>query len=266
MPEQSPQLSQDLLKMLEKGSSNDVTIVLEDGEVRANKDILVARCPYFATMFSNQNFLEGQNNIVKMMNVQKEPMERVLKFIFSDNMKELVAGNFQTTIKVLELLRLLLLDQACTKVEAWLMKVLDGGKMLVDRVLKSYAEEGRRTASIVSGLVLLQKLKFEDLFQKCLDLFCLHMELILNCERERIEFRNIPFDVMKKMLMNPVGNLSKKMNAFKIWFDYNKEQIDEQDKIDILEFQMNFVRETLEKECGQCKDCDCYNKSKDDDK
>ena len=266
MPEQSPQLSQDLLKMLEKGSSNDVTIVLEDGEVKANKDILMARCPYFATMFSNQNFLEGQNNIVKMMNVQKEPMERVLKFIFSDNMKELVAGNFQTTIKVLDLLRLLLLDQACTKVEAWLMKVLDGGKMLVDRVLKSYAEEGRRTASIVSGLVLLQKLKFEDLFQKCLDLFCLHMELILNCERERLDFRNIPFDVMKKMLMNPVGNLSKKMNAFKVWFDYNKEQIDEPDKIEILEFQMNFVRETLEKECGQCKDCDCYNKSKDDDK
>ena len=262
LPEQSPQLSQDLLKMLEKGSSNDVTIVLEDGEVKANKDILMARCPYFATMFSNQNFLEGQNNIVKMMNVQKEPMERVLKFIFSDNMKELVAGNFQTTIKVLDLLRLLLLDQAYTKVEAWLMEIFDAWKMLVDRVFGG----GRRTAVIVSALVLLQKLKFEDFFQKCLDLFCLHMELILNCERERIEFRNIPFDVMKKMLMNPVGNLSKKMNAFKVWFDYNKEQIDEPDKIEILKFQMNFVRETLEKECGQCKDCDCYNKSKDDDK
>ena len=65
--------------------------------------------------------------------------------------------------------------------------------------------------------------------------------------------------------MNPVGNLSKKMNAFKIWFDYNKEQIDEPDKIEILEFQMNFVRETLEREWGWCKDCDCYNGSKNDD-
>ena len=182
-------------------------------------------------------------------------------------MKELVAGSLQTLhIKVLDLLRLLLLDQAYTKVEAWLVETLDkAGKKIFknrDRVLKYY-EEGSYTA-FVSALVLLQKLKFEDLFQKCLDVLCLNIELILNCERERIDFKNIPFDVMKKMLMNPVGNLSEKMNAFKVWFDFNKEQIDEPDKIEILEFQMNFVRETLERECGECKDCDCYNKSKDD--
>ena len=42
----------DILSMLKKESLNDVKIILEDGEIRANKDVLSARSDYFATMFS----------------------------------------------------------------------------------------------------------------------------------------------------------------------------------------------------------------------
>ena len=41
--------------MVTSGSSNDVKIVLEDGEIFANKDVLSARSDYFATMFSSKN-------------------------------------------------------------------------------------------------------------------------------------------------------------------------------------------------------------------
>ena len=53
------EFSQNVLKLLQSGTTNDVTIKLKDGkEVRANKDMLIARCPYFETMF-NQNWKEG---------------------------------------------------------------------------------------------------------------------------------------------------------------------------------------------------------------
>ena len=57
-------LVEDLLKMLDQGSPNDVKIKLKDGEIAANKDILMARCEYFATMFSNNMFIEGGTDSV----------------------------------------------------------------------------------------------------------------------------------------------------------------------------------------------------------
>ena len=54
----------DILAMITSGSSNDVKIVLEDGEILANKDVLSARSEYFATMFSKKMFIEGETNQV----------------------------------------------------------------------------------------------------------------------------------------------------------------------------------------------------------
>ena len=53
--------------MLTGGTSNDVKIVLSDGEILANKDVLSAQSDYFATMFSNNKvrFIEGETNTVK---------------------------------------------------------------------------------------------------------------------------------------------------------------------------------------------------------
>ena len=42
----------DIMAMVTSGTLNDVKIVLEDGEIMANKDVLSARSDYFATMFS----------------------------------------------------------------------------------------------------------------------------------------------------------------------------------------------------------------------
>ena len=39
-------LVEDLLKMLKEGSSSDVKIVLEDGEIHANKDILIYKVEF----------------------------------------------------------------------------------------------------------------------------------------------------------------------------------------------------------------------------
>ena len=76
-------LAEDILKMLERGSPNDVKIKLSDGEILANKDILMARSDYFATMFSNNKFIEGETNAVDMTHCSKAVMEMIVKFLFS---------------------------------------------------------------------------------------------------------------------------------------------------------------------------------------
>ena len=77
-------LREDLRKMLEDGTINDVKIVLMDGELKANKDVLMARCDYFDTMFTFfYDFSDGGTRTIQMLNVRKEPMEKVLKYIFT---------------------------------------------------------------------------------------------------------------------------------------------------------------------------------------
>ena len=76
-------LVEDLLKMLERGSLNDVKIKLSDGEIVANKDILMARSDYFASMFSNNKFIEGETGSVDMSHCSKAVMERIIKYLFS---------------------------------------------------------------------------------------------------------------------------------------------------------------------------------------
>ena len=61
----------DILKMMTNGTSNDVKIVLEDGEIQANKDVLFARSDYFATMLGNDMFKEGETK--RALNLQILP-------------------------------------------------------------------------------------------------------------------------------------------------------------------------------------------------
>ena len=76
--EDRKQLAEDILKMLERGSLNDVKIKLSDGEIVANKDILIARSDYSATMFSNNRFIEGETGSVDMRHSSKAVMEKII--------------------------------------------------------------------------------------------------------------------------------------------------------------------------------------------
>ena len=81
----------DILAMITSGTSNDVRILLEDGEeILANKDVLCARSDYFATMLSNYKdvqFVEGETNKVDMVHCSKIIMEKIIKYLFSGDME-----------------------------------------------------------------------------------------------------------------------------------------------------------------------------------
>ena len=77
---------EDIVKILERGSLNDAKIKLSDGEIVANKDILMARSEYFATMFSNNKFVEGETSSVDMSYFRKAVMENIINFLISGEM------------------------------------------------------------------------------------------------------------------------------------------------------------------------------------
>ena len=74
---------EDILKMIQIGSLNDIKIKLSDGEIVANKDILMARSEYFKTMFNNK-FIESQTNCVDMRHCSKVIMDKIVNYFFSD--------------------------------------------------------------------------------------------------------------------------------------------------------------------------------------
>ena len=248
----SPQekFSKDVMKMLMNGTGNDVTIVLKDGEVKANKDLLRVRSPYFETMFNNNNFVESQTNTIKMMTVKKKTMIPVLHFLFSGDLDKLVAfpdKSLLTRVEILDLLRFLILDQPYDYVENNIEKDLKVRERKLGKrnfALKTF-EEGY-SYKIIQCMRLARALKIERIYKKCLNIMCKHIEVSLKCSREIKIFQEMSMEEVKAFLENPVGDVLQKIKAFKVWFESNKEELSEEEKIEALKFQLNYVIDTLD--------------------
>ena len=77
----------DMLKMFREGSLNDVCIKLHDGDIKANKSVLAARCEYFAAAFRwNDNNNQKVEKIV-VDDCSKKIMTRIIEYIFTGILK-----------------------------------------------------------------------------------------------------------------------------------------------------------------------------------
>ena len=77
----------DMVKMIREGSYNDVCIKLHDGEIKANKSILAARCDYFdATFRWKDNNNQDMEEIV-INDCSKKVMTRIIEYIFTGVLK-----------------------------------------------------------------------------------------------------------------------------------------------------------------------------------
>ena len=114
-------LSKDMMRMLAIGSTNDVKIVLDDGEIKANKDILAFRCEYFAATF---RWAEGNNQEdsgdIKIEDCSKKVMERVIEFLFSGVMRFRDLGLIQLLELVNQVRKLMLRDDMRLKIEDYI--------------------------------------------------------------------------------------------------------------------------------------------------
>ena len=72
-------------KMLEDDSYHDVTIVCDNGEVKANKVILCASSNYFAGVFNNNVIKSEDANSIPVPST-KDTMELVIKYLHTGKM------------------------------------------------------------------------------------------------------------------------------------------------------------------------------------
>ena len=93
-------------KMLEDDSFHDVTIVCDNGEVKANKVILCASSNHFSGVFNNNIIKSEDATNTFLVPSTKESMELVIKYLHTGKMeyKELSLKEILDLLKLLELL------------------------------------------------------------------------------------------------------------------------------------------------------------------
>merc|ERR1740128_1193419 len=128
-------------------------IKLIDGEIVANKDILMARSEYFATMFSNNKFIEGETGSVDMSQCSKAVMERIIKFLFSGE----VTFDQMSLAQLLELSHttdMMLLAKFKAKVDHYVVEEL---------LYEDLFENGEYLPQLISGLKLAVQYNITDI-------------------------------------------------------------------------------------------------------
>ena len=248
-------LVEDLLKMLERGSNNDVKIKLRDGEIVANKDILVARSEYFATMFSNNKFIEGETGSVYMSKFSKTVMERIIKFLFSG---EVIFEN----MCLADLLELSYTSD---------MMILSELKAKVDDYIEDEIPKMGSNSFSHQRLILGLKLADQYKLTKIGERMTMKLHLLLGKIRNNISssdsFKTLPFKLIKDIFLSPgVTNLPKalhKLIAFVVWL--SKNEASEEQKNEIVQ-SINFQEFTVEELLTSVRESGLYSVKKIDER
>ena len=223
---------EDILRMLDRGSLNDVKIKLSDGEIFANKDILMARSKYFATMFSNKKFQEGETSLVDMSHCSKAVMEKIVKFLFSGGL------NFDG----FSLFHGLSLTQLLNMSNLSEMMLLTDFKLAVDDYI---IDQLPHSADDVQSLFeLISELKLADQNHHVSAKFMtqeLHYGLkkIPGDVKCSDAFKALPLNLIKETFIDNDG-----FEAFLVWLSAN--EITEEEKVDIIENYFDFEEFTVE--------------------
>jgi len=205
-----------LMKMLELGSSNDITIVLSDGEVKANKDVLCASSDYFATMFSNAAFNECKNGIVPMKDVRKVVMEGLLKFLFS-GVLDLKGFEIKDLLELMNLSRFMFLPNLFSDIELYLVSNLDKIRCPTHEFYEAFS--------------LVYKFRLEGVKSS----FMKEIKILHEIRGENdVDFLNFTsdmvYDVLKPSDEEDELSLQTKFKAYNFWYCYSSSKCTQEDK------------------------------------
>ena len=230
---------EDILCLLKNGSSNDIRIILEDGEIQANKDVLSTRCEYFAAMFSNKEikFIEGETNSVDMSHCTKVIMDKIITYLFSGEMK-LNDLKLDQQLKLMNMASLMLLDELFVNVENYISDWLP--------------DTGVNCGSLpelVSGLMLAEQFKLDDIkAELLLELYTSLKDIphIPDVVESYDNFKILPFSLVKEILLFDwidyvavdgafvPPTTKERFDAFVFWLNDNDSACNDQDKQDIV--------------------------------
>ena len=245
---------QDVLNMLERGSLNDVKIKLCDGEIIANKDILIARSEYFATMFRNNKFIEGETNTIDMGHCSKTVMGKIVKFLFSGDVKF-------SDLSLDQLVRLSYMSQ---------MMLLNKFKDEVDEytttnVLPNSGDHVQFLSELCSGLELADHFNLQSIRVAIIEELHFGLKEIPNDVKGSDSFKSLPFNLIKEIFLFVVepGLISpttkQRFDAFMVWLLENK--VTEEQKTEIIE-SLDFEDFTAEELLTSVRDSGLYSGKK----
>ena len=258
-------LAEDLLKMLERGSLNDIKIKLSDGEIVANKDILMARSEYFATMFSNNKFIVGETGSVDISHCSKAAMKKIVKYLFSG----------EVTFDQMALAQLLELYYTSD------MMLLARFKDRLHRFVQHYVyvnnvsgnDEDAATRffpELVSGLKLAYQYNLTFIKKSIIVELNYGLKVILNNVTASDVFKTLPFNLIKDIFLYDdaiqyiVPALQKKrFIAFIVWLSGNEASVEQ--KTEIVE-SFNFDDFTAEELLTSVRDSGLYSAKKIDER
>lgn len=76
-------LHENLGILLETESYSDVTLVVENDELQAHKNILAAQSSVFAVIFQHEELAESKKNVVKIDDIAPEVVKEMLRFMYT---------------------------------------------------------------------------------------------------------------------------------------------------------------------------------------
>jgi len=229
--EDREQLVEDLLQILEQGSLNDVKIKLSDGEIIANKDILMGRSDYFKSMFSNDKFKEGETNTVDMSHSSKAIMGKIIKFLFTgavifDDL------SLAQLLELSQLSKMLLLQKFQAKVNNYIQS---------DKIQGSGGNV-HFLPDLISALKYADQYDLDDITEDITkELFC-WLRVIPDDVKSSDSFKTLPFNLISDIFLFEARRVANRLNlpttkqkfdCFMIWLSENV--IDEEEEAEIVE-------------------------------
>lgn len=251
----------DILKLLKGGSSNDVRIKLSDGEILANKDVLIVRSDYFATMLHDNKFVEGETNTVDMSHCSKLVMEKIVTYLFSGE----ISYNELTLAQLLELLNMsdmLLLTEVVDQLERY----ITGDIIRCSKV--EFLPE------LISGLMIADQYNLSTVTEHLIKSISSALKDIPRIPEDAqnsfsFTFRTLPFNIVKKILLDHPPRRSiifvgygydnpttkHRFDAFVFWL--SKNEISDEEKKEIVD-SFNFEDFTVEELLTYVRDSGFY--------
>ncbi|XP_057317942.1 speckle-type POZ protein B-like [Microplitis mediator] len=107
------QITDDLKELYGSKMNSDVILVVGDTKFKAHKIILSARSPVFLAMFTHE-MKEKKENTVTIPDIDPEIFEKILEFIYTDNIDDLDA-NAECLLESANKYQLLKLKSLCEK-------------------------------------------------------------------------------------------------------------------------------------------------------
>ena len=235
----------ELMTFLTQGSSNDVKIVLRDGEIEANEGLLCFRSEYFFTVFGagqkkshdgkeSQGMKESQSKTVTMNYCSKDVMWQVIRSLFGGE-TNLTKISLMPLLEMMKVTNIMLLKSLSTEVEDYTNLALEN----VRNEKGEFFQEGFATFSeCLQGLRFIHDKPENLIVSVRASLIKRIYQLLENTEANREDFQMLPIMLIKEVLLFDDDKIEKKsdkvrLDSFAIWFAKNEESCTDDDKKEI---------------------------------